>query len=138
MSIRLKVFLFTVWFLIFLLLLRTVKRKKADIRFVLPWLLLDIALAGVTAFPGILSAFCRMFGIETPSNMLFFFALVFLGMIVFSLSLSLSRQNAEIRELTQRLALREQEERKAEQRQKPEHGPDREPKGEKSKGEKLP
>ncbi len=110
MNVRLQIFLFAVCFLVLLFLLRTLKTRKADIRYILPWLTLDILMAVVTAFPGILGYFCRLFGIETPSNMLFFFALLFLAAIVCSLTLTVSKQNAQIRDLTQRLALREKEE----------------------------
>ena len=71
-------------------------------------MMLDVMMMVITAFPGILDFFCGVFGIETPSNMLFFFALVFLAMIVFSMTLVISRQSSEIRDLTQRLALYEE------------------------------
>ena len=110
MSIRLKVFLFVIWLLIFLFLMYNLKSKKADIKYILPWLMLDGGMVVITAFPQILTFFCRLFGIETPSNMLFFFGLVFLAMIVFSMSLVISKLNSEIRDLTQRLALYEDKE----------------------------
>ncbi len=114
MSIRLKIFLFIVWICIFIFLFSKLRSKKADIRYILPWLLLDGGMMIITAFPGILTFFCRLFGIETPSNMLFFFGLVFLAMIVFSITLVISRQNSQIRDLTQRLALYEDKERETE------------------------
>ena len=109
MSIRLKVFLFVIWILILIYLTVRLKRRRADIRYILPWILLDGAMMVITAFPGILEFFCSLFGIETPSNMLFFFGLVFLAMIVFSITLRISKQNREIRDLAQRLALYEKE-----------------------------
>ena len=110
MNPRLTVFLFIVWLLAFLFLLHRLKTRRADIRFVLPWLMLDLAMMVITAFPGILDTFCALVGIETPSNMLFFFALLFLAALVCSLTLSVSRLNAQVKDLTQRLALREQQE----------------------------
>lgn len=110
MNVRLKIFLFAICLLVLVYLLRKLKTRRADIRYVLPWLGLDLVLAVVTAFPGILDFFCALFGIETPSNMLFFFALLFLAMLVFSMTLTISRQSGEIRELTQRLALWEEKE----------------------------
>ena len=107
MSIRLKVFLFIIWVLLLVFLLGKLKSRKADIKYILPWLLVDGALMVITAFPQILDFFCALFGIETPSNMLFFFALVFLALIVFSMTLVISNQNKDIKDLTQRLALYE-------------------------------
>ena len=116
MNTRLTIFLFAVWILVFLFLFHKLRTRRADIKYILPWLLVDAAMAVVTLFPEILDFFCALFGIETPSNMLFFFGLVFLAMIVFSMTLTISRQNAQIRDLTQRLALWE------EQREKEEDG----------------
>jgi hypothetical protein len=107
MSLRLKIFLFAIWILLLVFLFVKLKSKKADIRYVLPWIFLDAAMMVITAFPQILTYFCALFGIETPSNMLFFFGLIFLAMIVFSLTLTISTQNDKIRDLTQRLALYE-------------------------------
>ena len=109
MSIRLKIFLFIVWILLFIFLFSKLRSKRADIRYVIPWLVLDLGMMVITAFPGILVYFCELFGIETPSNMLFFFGLVFLAMIVFSMTLVISEQNKDIRDLTQRLGLYEAE-----------------------------
>jgi hypothetical protein len=105
MNLRLKIFLFVICALVFLFLMMKLRARRAEIKYILPWLALDIVLAVITAFPGILNFFCALFGIETPSNMLFFFALILLSVVVFSLTLALSRQNAQIRDLTQRLAL---------------------------------
>lgn len=112
MSIRLTVFLFIIWILVLLFLFYKLKAKKADIRYILPWILLDIVMMIITAAPSILTFFCRLFGIETPSNMLFFFGMIFLALIVFSMSLTISRQNEEIRRLSQRLAIYEEKEKK--------------------------
>ena len=84
------------------------RSRKADIKYILPWLFVDGALMIITAFPQILDVFCALFGIETPSNMLFFFALIFLTLIVFSMTLVISKQNKDIKDLTQRLALNEE------------------------------
>ena len=110
MNTRLKIFLFVICGLVLLFLVRRMKKNRGEIRYLLPWVALDAAVAVVTAFPMILDWFCALFGIETPSNMLFFFALLFLAAIVCELTLSLARQNAQIRDLTQRLALRENRE----------------------------
>ena len=91
----------------FVFLFGKLRSRKADIKYILPWLLLDGGMMVITAFPGILSVFCDLFGIETPSNMLFFFGLIFLALVVFSMTLVISKQNRDIKDLTQRLALLE-------------------------------
>ena len=107
MSIRLKTFLFIIWALAFIYMIIKMKMKRSDIRFILPWMFLDILMCIVTAFPAILTSLCGFFGIETPSNMMFFFGMIFLVMIIFSMTLQISRLNEQIRDLSQRLALKE-------------------------------
>ena len=58
-------------------------------------------------FPEGLQWFCRFFGIRTVSNAVFFAALIFLLVIVYVMSRTISRLNNEIRALTQRIALNE-------------------------------
>ncbi len=110
MSVRLKLFLFTIWIAIFAFLLIKLRSKRADLKYILPWLLLDLGMMGITAFPGLLDILCGLFGIETPSNMLFFFGMIFLALIVFSITLVISKQNSQIRDLAERLALHEEKE----------------------------
>ncbi len=92
----------------FAFLFGKLRARKADIKYILPWLLLVAGMMIITAFPEMLNVLCSLFGIETPSNMLFFFGLVFLTMIVFSMTLVISKLNDNIKDLTQRLALYEE------------------------------
>ena len=107
MGIRLTVTLYILVFLLFIYLILKIKSKKVDIKYILPWLLLDLILLLAVAFPGMVKWICSLLGIQTPSNMVFFFGIIFLLFIVFSLTLTVSRLNDEIKELTQRIALYE-------------------------------
>lgn len=109
MSIRLIVSLYILVFLLFVYLIHKIRAKKVDIRYILPWLVLDFILFLAVTFPGAVKWICRMLGIQTPSNMVFFFGIIFLLFIVFSLTITVSNLNSEIKELTQRIALNEVE-----------------------------
>ncbi len=109
MNARLKLFLYIIWILSFFFMIFKMKQKRADIRYILPWLILDLIMCLVTAFPSILVFFCNIFGIETPSNMMFFFGMIFLIMIIFSMALDISRLNENIRDISQRLSLYEKD-----------------------------
>lgn len=107
MSLRLTVSLYILVFLLFLYLVHKIRARKVDIRYILPWLVLDFILFLAVAFPGAVKWICNLLGIQTPSNMVFFFGIIFLLFIVFSLTLTVSKLNSEIKELTQRIALNE-------------------------------
>ncbi len=107
MSSRLTVLLYILVFTLFIYLVHKIKARKVDIRYILPWLLLDLILFLAVAFPGIVNKLCAFLGIQTPSNMVFFFGIIFLLFIVFSLTITVSKLSNEIKELTQRMALDE-------------------------------
>lgn len=107
MSIRLTVSLYVLVFLLFVYLIHKIRTRKVDIRYILPWLVLNFILFLAVAFPGAVKWVCNFLGIQTPSNMVFFFGIIFLLFIVFSLTLTVSKLNNEIKELSQRIALDE-------------------------------
>ena len=109
LDIRLRVFLFAICITAFLYLVYKMKNRKADIKYTLPWLFLDFLMLIITAFPKIIVWLCHMVGIQTASNAVFFAALVFLLIIVYIMSRTIARLNNEVRELTQRIALDEVE-----------------------------
>ncbi len=107
MSTRLTVSLYVLVFILFVYLVHKIKTRKVDIKYILPWFVLDFVLLLAVAFPRMIDMICKFLGIQTPSNMVFFFGIIFLLFIVFSLTLTVSRLNNEIKELTQRIALDE-------------------------------
>ena len=107
MSLRLTVSLYILVFLLFIYLIHKIRARKVDIRYILPWLVLNFILLLAVVFPGAVKWICDLLGIQTPSNMVFFFGIIFLLFIVFSLTLTVSKLNNEIKELTQRVALNE-------------------------------
>ena len=113
MSIQVRIILLIVWASALVFLFCKMKAEKADLRFILPWAGLDLALLIITAVPGIPAALCGLLGLDLSGNARFFFGMfilvtVFLAMTVFSLSLTVCRQREEIRALTQKAALLEQ------------------------------
>ncbi|RHP35168.1 DUF2304 domain-containing protein [Lachnotalea sp. AF33-28] len=84
-----------------------IRRGKIDLRYALPWLALGMCLLILDIFPGIPGWLARLMGIELPINMLFFFGFCFSLIIIFLLTMSLSRMTVKIKQLSQELALLE-------------------------------
>ncbi len=110
LNLRLRISLYVLVFLLFVYLVHKIHAKKVDIRYVLPWFVLDFVLFLAVTFPNTIRSICDFLGIQTVSNMVFFFGIIFLLFIVFSLTLTVSRLNNDIKELTQRIALYESDE----------------------------
>lgn len=77
-----------------------IRRGKIDLRYALPWLALGMCLLILDIFPGIPGWLARLMGIELPINMLFFFGFCFSLIIIFLLTMSLSRMTVKIKQLS--------------------------------------
>jgi len=86
---------------VFWLMRRGVLREK----YAVLWLLMSGAALVFSVFPGALRGVSNALGVETPSNLLFFIAIVLLILVAVQLSYELSRHEARIRRLAEEIAL---------------------------------
>lgn len=108
MSVRLQIIVIIIMIAAVVVLTNMVRRKSLEMKYYLPWLLMIVLLVVVTAFPHLLEIISEFFGIESPINMIFFCGFIFSLIIIFSLTVALSRMSGRIRSLAQKLALLEQ------------------------------
>lgn len=107
MSLRLQIILLVLFVLIFLFLINQVKKKAVALKYTLAWLFLDVALIVLTIFPNVLQIISNALGITTPINMIFFCGFILALIIIYTLTVALSRNSDRIRSLTQKVALNE-------------------------------
>lgn len=112
MTLKLQIILLLLWFLVLVFLIMQMRKKVLDIKYTLSWLLLDIVLIFVSAFPQILVFVTDKLGILSPINMIFFLGFIFSLIIIYTLTVSLSHMSERVRSLTQRMALDEYKEKK--------------------------
>ncbi len=108
MSVRLQIIVIIIMIAALVVLTNMVRRKSLEMKYYLPWLLMIVLLVVVTAFPHLLEIISEFLGIESPINMIFFCGFIFSLIIIFSLTIALSRMSNRIRSLAQKLALLEQ------------------------------
>ena len=109
MSLKLQIILICVFSVIFVWLVTRVRKNKVDVRFILPWIVLDLVLLILTIFPGIIVWFSGLLGIYSVMNMLFFCGFCLSLMVIFTLTTAVSKMTNEIKRLTQRIAIMEKE-----------------------------
>lgn len=105
MSIRLQVILICALLVILVLLINAVKKNKLDIKYSLVWLFLAVALIVLTVFKNLLVILSDMLGIASPVNMLFLCGFVFSLLIIYTLTVALSKLSYRVRKLAQEIAL---------------------------------
>jgi hypothetical protein len=79
-------------------------------KYAVVWIVASLAAIVLSAWPGLLDAVSRFFGIAQPINLLFVGAFFVVLLLLMQMSLELARTRDELRRVVQRVAL-EQEER---------------------------
>ena len=105
MSFRLQVIICAAVLAVLALLIRMIWKKKIDLRYALPWLCLCVGMLILDFFPGITSWLAELMGVSLPINMMFFLGFCFCLLIIFMITMSLSRMGRKQKQLAQEMAL---------------------------------
>ena len=111
LSFKARILIVAGLLLLLAVIINMVRRRRLELKYVLAWLLADLALIFFTLFPQTMMGMAQLLGIYSPVNMIFFLGFVFLALIIFSLTVALSRATANQRRLAQYAALKDYEER---------------------------
>ncbi len=110
MTLKLRILIIIAMVLFVFYILRSVRKKKINYKFGILWLVIALIVGIMAALPDFLTWVSQTLGIAAPVNMLFFLGFVLVVGIILELSATVSKLNDEVRELTQRIALAEHEE----------------------------
>lgn len=105
MSIRIKCVIIVVLILGLLKILGLIKKNKLELKYALSWLFLEVGILIITLIPNLLNVISKALGIYNEINMLFFLGFVFIILVMFSLTMSLSRNSERVRKMVQEIAL---------------------------------
>lgn len=105
MTLRLQIVILLVIVLAVMIIVNKLRKKEMDYRFGLGWLLIILCIFILTIFPQLLSLMAGFLGIALPINMLVFFGFCFLVMLVFSMSMMISKLNERVKKLSQEIAI---------------------------------
>ena len=107
MSIRIKCVIIAVLILGLLKILGLIKKNKLELKYALSWLFLELGILIITLIPNLLNVISKVLGIYNEINMLFFLGFCFSLVIIFVLTVAISRVSIRMKQLTQELALYE-------------------------------
>lgn len=107
MTAKLQLVIGTAIFLVFALLVNMIRRKSLELKYALPWVTVLCALLIFDCAPKLLVVASDFLGIYAPVNMIFFLGFCFSLLIIFSMTVALSRLSNSVRTLTQTVALNE-------------------------------
>jgi hypothetical protein len=111
LSVKARILIVAGLLLLLAIIINMVRKRTLELKYVLAWLIADLVLIFFSIFPQTMMGMAQLLGIYSPVNMIFFLGFVFLGLIIFSLTVALSRATASQRRLAQYVALKDYEER---------------------------
>ena len=80
-----------------------IKNKQLELRYALSWFALGVGILILDCFPDLITELANMMGIGTPINMLFFFGFCFSLMVIFVLTVVVSKLTVKVKRLTQEM-----------------------------------
>lgn len=105
MTVKVQILVCMILIIVLGVILNMVRKRQLELKYVLAWLLCDLALLFFTCFPETMSIVAGFLGIYSPVNMIFFLGFLFSLVIIFSLTVALSRVTAKVRRMAQMMAL---------------------------------
>lgn len=107
MTMRVRIAIVVVLVVALVAMINLIRKKSLDIRYALTWLALDIGILIIVIIPGLLDSLAEFLGIYNPVNMIFFLGFLFSLVVIFALTMSVSRNSNRVRKMAQRIALNE-------------------------------
>ena len=107
MTIKLQIVIGLAILVVFLILVNMIRRRSLELKYALSWFFVLCALFAFDCAPRLLIVVSEFLGIYAPVNMIFFLGFCFSLVIIFSLTVALSRMSNSVRTLDQMVALNE-------------------------------
>lgn len=107
MTAKLQIVIGLAILVVFAILVNMIRRRSLELKYALSWMLVLCALFVFDCAPKLLIVVSDFLGIYAPVNMIFFLGFCFSLVIIFSLTVALSRLSNSIRTLDQMVALNE-------------------------------
>ena len=107
MTVKLQVVIALAILVVFAILVNMIRRRSLELKYSLVWMMVLCALFIFACAPKLLIVVSDFLGIYAPVNMIFFLGFCFSLVIIFSLTVALSRLSNSIRTLDQIVALNE-------------------------------
>lgn len=109
MNVRLQIIVGIIVVIAIIYVINKVRTGKVDLRYVLIWLLLGMIFLAFDFIPQLQLAVSNILGIASPQNMLIFLSIGFILIILFNMTVIISKQTKRIERLIQENAILEGE-----------------------------
>ena len=91
--------------LAFIFIVNMVRKRALELKYALSWFLLLLGVGILDCIPQAMNKIANALGIYDPVNMIFFIGFIFAIIILFILTVTLSRMSARVRKMAQIVAM---------------------------------
>lgn len=107
MNTKLQIIIAIIVIIALCVIVNMIRKKRLELRYALAWLIVGMGTLILDCFPILTTKLADMIGVASPINMLFFLGFCFSLIIIFVLTVAISRVSIRMKQLTQELALYE-------------------------------
>lgn len=108
MTLKLQLIIGAFLVIALIAIVNMIRQRKLELKYALSWLIAIVFVLILDCFPVLLTKLSSFLGIWAPVNMIFFLGFCFSLMIIFVLTVTLSRMSERVRKLAQAVALNEE------------------------------
>ena len=105
LAFRTQVMMIAIMIAAIICIINMLRKKKLDFKFGLGWLFVAVCILVLAAFPVLLDKISYLAGIASPVNMLFFLGFALTVVLIFALSIAVSRLSDRVKKLSQEIAI---------------------------------
>lgn len=115
MSVKIQIIIAVLIICALIVIIDMIRKKRLELSYALSWLLVGIGVLILDIFPQLIKTISEKIGIVSPVNMLFFFGFCFSLIIMFVLTIAVSKLSIKIKQLAQQIAIYEKKEKERRQ-----------------------
>lgn len=108
MTVKLQLIIGFFLIIALIAIVNMIRQHKLELKYALSWLIAIVFVLVLDCFPVLLTKLSAFLGIWAPVNMIFFLGFCFSLVIIFVLTVTLSRMSDRVRKLAQAVALNEE------------------------------
>ena len=105
MNTRLQIIMIAASLLFMGFVVVMIRNRKIELKYTLAWLLAGVSFLAMSLFPGLLVFISSLLNIVEPVNTLFLSIIFFMLLIIFTLTVALSRNANRVKTLTQEIGI---------------------------------
>ena len=108
MTIKIQIIIAVFLVIALSVIINMIRKRQLELKYALSWLIAIFFVLALDCFPVLLTKLSHALGIWAPVNMIFFLGFCFSLVIIFGLTVGMSRMSERMKKLSQALAIQEE------------------------------